>query len=427
MFSILANWGSGIWAGVLRDRGSTARTPVVIWAAVAVNIGLLGYFKYTGFLVSQLNRVGEWLSGASVLPVPDILLPIGVSFFTFQGLSYVLDVARGRVRPVPNLVDFGMYLAMFSQLIAGPIVRVRHIEGQIHYREETWDGVSLGAVRFAHGLAKKVLIADTVAPIADQAFGLGAGVPTGLAWLGLLAFSTQLYFDFSGYSDMAIGMGRMFGFRFPENFNRPLSAVSITDLWQRWHITLTTWFRDYVFLPLSVGRKREVTVYMNLLFTFVLVGFWHGAKWTFIIFGLYHGAWLCWERFRRRSLKCTPRAPEPSLRAWTFLRGILGLVWFRAQDLDHAGSYFQALFGLGVPYAGPAWFGEQISGLNLLALAIGLSSVFLPRNFTFGRFLEGPDRPRIALWRWAVVGLAFCASLVLVIGRQFQPFIYFQF
>jgi alginate O-acetyltransferase complex protein AlgI len=428
LLAVLGNWALALVADKARQSGRTRLKTAATVAAVVGNLLLLGYYKYVNFFVAQINVVGGWFSAHfRPLPDPGILLPIGISFITFQAISYVVDVAKGKERALANPIDYGMYIAMFPHSLAGPIVRLHHISAQIRLRRETWDDVCLGAVRFAHGLAKKVLIADSVSVIAAQSFGLGASVPCGLAWLGLLAFAIQIYFDFSGYSDMAIGMARMFGFTFPENFLRPYSAVSMTDFWRRWHLTLTSWFRDYMFLPMTLNRKSEVRVYVNLALVFLLIGFWHGAKWTFVVFGLYHAAWMCWERFRRKSAGPIARSPEAVRRVWTFFWIILSMVLFRAENLGHAWSYFQALFGFGASNAGPFWFGEEITGLNLLALAVGIATLLLPRDFVLGRVLEGPESRWSTFWRLAVVGVAMPVALALVVGRHFQPFIYFQF
>jgi alginate O-acetyltransferase complex protein AlgI len=313
--------------------------------SVSVNLGLLAWFKYANFMIAQtaahLSRLGIDLSGWET-----VALPVGISFFTFQKLSYTIDVYRGRCRSIANLIDFSMYVALFPQLVAGPIVRFRDVYGQIKNRVESWDLFYAGAVRFCWGLCKKVILADTCGRFADVIFSLSPStLDTKTAWMGALAYTLQIYLDFSAYSDMAIGLGMLFGFRFLENFNRPYSAVSLTDFWRRWHISLSRWFRDYLYLPLGGNRKGAVRTYLNLLVVFLLCGFWHGANWTFVVWGAYHGLFLVVER-----MTGLRRVPEDRMRALrrlvTLLVVVCGWVIFRCDDLGQAGHFFAAMFSL---------------------------------------------------------------------------------
>ena len=313
--------------------------------SVVVNLGLLAWFKYANFMVGQtaehLTRLGIDLSGWEA-----VALPVGISFFTFQKLSYTIDVYRGRCRSIANIIDFSMYVALFPQLVAGPIVRFRDIHDQIKKRVESWDTFYAGAMRFCWGLCKKVILADTCGRFADVIFGLpSALLDTKTAWLGTLAYTLQIYLDFSAYSDMAIGLGMLFGFRFLENFNRPYSAVSLTDFWRRWHISLSRWFRDYLYIPLGGSRKGAARTYLNLTLVFLLCGFWHGANWTFVAWGAYHGLFLIIERItglRRVSENRLPGLRRP----FTLLVVMCGWVIFRSGDLDQAGHFFTAMFSL---------------------------------------------------------------------------------
>ena len=258
-----------------------------LWVALSMmlNIGMLAFFKYTNFFVTEVNT---WLTmtGHSTMQWTSVALPIGISFFTFQKISYIVDVYRRHTRPLANFIDFALYVAMFPQLVAGPIVRFKDIWDQLRLRTESWENVYTGALRFCWGLAKKVLIADACGQVADVAFGMNAAaLDTKTAWLGALAYSFQIYFDFSAYSDMAIGLARIFGFHLLENFNRPYAANSITDFWRRWHISLSRWFRDYLYIPLGGNRKSPWRTYLNLLTVFTLCGLWHGANWTFVCWG----------------------------------------------------------------------------------------------------------------------------------------------
>lgn len=423
LVSIAGSWGCGAWALRAAERNRPVEKAWAIGLGAALNLGILFFYKYAAFLISQFFAGLHWIVPSLALPsVPEILLPIGVSFFTFQSLSYILDVAWGRVTVRPGPVEFAMYIAMFPQLVAGPIVRYGDIKDQLSDRPTTWENFCLGAVRFSYGLAKKVLIADTVAVITDQAFGVTTTPGPALAWLGLLSFTLQVYFDFSGYSDMALGLGRMFGFRLPENFNRPFAAVSVTDFWRRWHITLSSWFRDYVYIPLGGSRTTSLRTYRNLLIVFLLVGFWHGANWTFLCFGLYHGLWMVWERIRHRRLPEDFQHPLAH-RALTFLVVMLGMVWFRARTLPHALGYFQALAAA----AGPGDGLPEIPRLNWLCLAVGSLAVFLPGRICFGRWLEEARSGWAAPARLALLTVGFGLSVMFLISNDFKSFIYFQF
>ena len=424
--SILLNYVAGrlIGRALEEEREDAARR--VMWAAVIANLAILFGWKYTVFAVDQLNSlIGVF--GERSIPEPSITLPIGISFFTFHGISYVVDVTRRQAQPMRGIAGYAQYMAFFPQLIAGPIIRYRQIEDQIRTpppRSRRLDDLAEGFPRFALGLCKKVLIADQVAPIADAAFSEPAALTTPAAWIGALAFTVQIYFDFSGYSDMAIGLARMFGFRFPENFDRPYSAVSMTDFWRRWHITLSRWFRDYVYIPLGGSRVSHAVTARNLLIIFLLVGAWHGAAWTFVLWGLYNGALLVGER-----LSGIARLPDERLaalrRSATFLLVVLGWVLFRAASAGDAGEVYAAMFSF-EGGALPARLDDVMTPQPLVALAIGLLTVLLPRAVVFGRVLEGGWRGISLGARVAVVAAAPLAAITVAAG-SFSPFLYFQF
>ena len=335
--SIAIDYCAGWMVDDARERGLPRRRALGIALSVAVNVGLLAYFKYANFFVAQWNDLGDAV-GIGTIAWTSVALPIGISFFTFQSMSYTLDVARGRARHLRNPVDFALYVSLFPQLIAGPIVRFHEIADQMRERTTRLEDFAEGALRFSHGLVKKVVVADAVAPIADAAFGLDAAdLTTPAAWLGVAAYTIQIYFDFSGYSDMAIGLGRMFGFTFPENFRRPYSALSVTDFWRRWHITLSNWFRDYLYVPLGGNRASAAATYRNLIVVFLLVGFWHGANWTFLAWGVYHGGLLIAERLTGQ--RPVRDASWPWLRrAVTLLAVVVGWAIFRADSIWHAAA-----------------------------------------------------------------------------------------
>ena len=362
-----------------------------------------------------------------MVPEPSSLLPIGISFFTFHGISYVVDVTRESAPPMRGIADYTQYMAFFPQLIAGPIVRYHQIDDQIRHpppRSERLDDLAEGFPRFALGLSKKVLIADQVAPIADAAFSDPSGLTFAGAWIGALAFTVQIYFDFSGYSDMAIGLARMFGFRFPENFDRPYSAVSMTDFWRRWHITLSRWFRDYVYIPLGGSRVSQAVTVRNLMIIFLLVGAWHGAAWTFVLWGVYNGSLLVFER-----LTGIARLPDERLwaarRAATFLLAIFGWVLFRAADLGQAGDVYAAMLSPGGG-ALPAALDDALVAPAICALVFGVLNALMPRSLVMGRVVQGRWSGGPLAARIAVVALLPLAAITVAAG-SFSPFLYFQF
>jgi alginate O-acetyltransferase complex protein AlgI len=406
-------------SGIRQHRRDLVRLGVI--GSVVVNLGLLSYFKYANFFVEQLNSLGlgniAWNS---------VVLPIGISFFTFQSMSYTIDVSRGRVEHLRNPLDFALYVTLFPQLVAGPIVRFHEVSDQLRNRVVSVENFALGAARFSHGLAKKVLIADAVAPLADAAFkadpgGLGATA----AWLGLAAYTVQIYFDFSGYSDMAIGLGAMFGFTFPENFRRPYSAVSVTDFWRRWHITLSNWFRDYLYIPLGGSRRSSSRTLVNLWIVFVLVGIWHGANWTFLLWGIYHGAWLVAERLTGQRPVGEGASWAPLRRVITLLAVMVGWVMFRSPSAGHALGYLGAMFSAGgfTPQA----LTTALDTRALLAMVVGSASVLLPGNMVGGLLVTGWRGSRGAALRIAEVAVALPIVMIVVASGSFSPFLYYQF
>lgn len=333
--SILVNYLIGLLIWKFGQKGKRVRTFLLL-LTLGVNLGILFYYKYFDFTVSNLNRLLN-LS----LPLRNVVLPIGISFFTFQGMSYVLDVFMGKTEVQKNPLNVALYIALFPQLIAGPIVRYSDINREIITREETLEDFASGIRRFSVGLAKKVVLSNSFALLADEAFGMApAELGTGMAWLGAVAYTFQIYFDFSGYSDMAIGLGRMFGFHFLENFNYPYISNSVTVFWRRWHISLSSWFRDYVYIPL--GGNRKGNVYVHLLIVFFLTGLWHGASWNFVIWGLWHGFFLIMERIlKNRNIAVS--MPMALKWGYTMLVVIVGWVFFRAVDLTAAIEYIKCM------------------------------------------------------------------------------------
>lgn len=427
--STIADFTLGRVAGRAAADGDRTKARRAVIGSAVINLGLLGYFKYANFAIEQLNALGEDL-GVGKVAWASVTLPIGISFYTFQTMSYTIDVARGRVEPLERISDFALYVSLFPQLVAGPIVRFHEVSSQIIGREHTIDRFSAGATRFMVGLAKKVIVADTVATVADRAFAADPG-DLGLtaAWVGLIAYAIQIYFDFSGYSDMAIGLGMMFGFRFPENFRRPYSAISITDFWRRWHITLSNWFRDYLYIPLGGGRATPRRVYANLIIVFLVTGIWHGANWTFVAWGGYHGTLLLLERVTGQR----PTEPEatslvPLRRMGTLLAAVLGWVFFRAPDVGHAIDYYRALAGF-APEAGSVDPLARMDTRVQITLALACITVLLP-----GWWVTGFEATKLATRRattqvmaTGALATAFAYTIVLIVAGTFSPFLYFQF
>ncbi|MCB0973899.1 MAG: MBOAT family protein [Actinobacteria bacterium] len=395
-----------------------------LYLAIAANLAMLAWFKYAPFAITQLNELLD-LAGIDPVAVPKVTLPIGISFFTFQAMSYVIDISRGRTEPVDRLRDFALYVSMFPQLVAGPIVRFHEVHQQIRHREITFDAFSDGAVRFAHGLSKKVLVADSAARLANSAFSLDHGDLTFVgAWLGALAYAVQIYFDFSGYSDMAIGLGKVFGFDFPENFARPYSSRSITDFWRRWHITLSNWFRDYLYIPLGGSQGTKAQTYRNLIIVFLLTGLWHGADWTFVFWGIYHGGWMLIER----AVGWRQRWPLPHWlgQVVVFVVVVFGWVLFRADSLTDAVSYMGAMVSPGALQL-PHKMMLMASPKTLLMVAIGLSTLAIPRNTTFGRDVLLGNSAFSHLCRVVLLVIVFPYTALAIYAGSISPFIYFKF
>ena len=365
--SIVINYLMGL--ALERSDAPLARRSLLA-SGVVINLALLGTFKYADFVTGNLNLL---LGAAQVrpLPLPHLHLPIGISFFTFHAISYVTDVYRREVRAMRRFDSFALYITLFPQLIAGPIIRYKIIAHQFADRQVTLEGFAEGVRRFVIGMGKKLLIADTVAYAADRIFNYSQTpqLTPAVAWLGVLCYTLQIYFDFSGYSDMAIGLGRMFGFVFPENFNYPYISDSITDFWRRWHITLSSWFRDYLYIPMGGNRRSPARVYFNLLTVFFLCGLWHGATWSFVVWGLFHGTFLILERV---GLGRWLEKVGPLRHLYVLVTVMVGWVFFNARDLPHALSYLSVMAGLrhgsGVEYHLSLYLNPAV----VLALAAGI-------------------------------------------------------
>ncbi len=421
--SIAFNYWMAIAIAGRRDKRLLALT-------IGVNLGVLAIFKYANFLADNVNTLFLVLSVRPVV-VPRVLLPIGISFFTFHAISYVVDVYRGDATAQKSPVHAALYLLLFPQLIAGPIIRYRDIAGQLAKRTVCLDDFAYGVRRFVVGLAKKVLIANIVAGPADKIFAMAPEqLSAGHAWLGIVCYTLQIYFDFSGYSDMAIGLGRMFGFRFPENFRWPYIAQSAQDFWRRWHMSLSTWFRDYLFVPLGGSRVPLARVYVNLVTVFFFCGLWHGASWTFVVWGLFHGSFLVVERLGVADR--LTRLWRPLRHLYLMMVVMIGWVFFRAESLAGAMAFLKAMAGLSPALPTPFTVAWYLTPERVLALAAGIIGA-TPVVSAIQQWVDQPAAGRTghaATWNLAAaaaLGVLLAASITQIAARTYNPFIYFRF
>ena len=391
---------------------------VALVTSVVVSLSTLGFFKYFVFVQDNLNQLLEW-GGANALPVLQITLPVGISFYIFQSLSYSIDVYRGDAPPVRSFFDFACFVSLFPQLIAGPIVRYNTIADQLVDRTHTLEKFSSGVALFILGFAKKILLANVVGESADAVFA--AESPCAIdAWFGVTAYAFQIYFDFSGYSDMAIGLGRMVGFEFPRNFNAPYHADSITDFWRRWHISLSTFLRDNLYFPLGGNRKTPGRTYVNLTIVMLLGGLWHGANWVFVIWGAYHGTLLALERWmgKKSFYANSPRAVRVGL---TFVLVLFSWVLFRSPTLNDALHYFGAMFGGNGTNGGSILLAAEIYTRGQF-LAMGLCALLAYRSVQAFDWVDKITWPKVF-----ILILLFGLSLAMMSVQAFNPFLYFQF
>ena len=390
----------------------------LLLSSVTINLALLGFFKYAGLLVSTLNAAFS-LS----LPVPEVALPVGISFYTFQTMSYTIDVYRRNCPTQRNPLSFGCYVSMFPQLIAGPIVRYVDVMREIDDRRDTWEGFFLGIRRFLVGLAKKLILANGVGMLWDSVSAQPASSLSALsAWLGILAYAFQIYFDFSGYSDMAIGMGQMFGFHFPENFRYPYISRSVSDFWRRWHITLSTWFREYLYIPLGGNRVSVPRNILNLAIVWMATGLWHGASWNFLLWGAYFGAVLIAEKFVYG--KALARAPRFVGWLYTALVVLVGWVFFALDDLSKGVAYLGAMLGGGSGAVDASALRALLNYGALLLTCVVASTPLLSRAFS--RLGDGKPRVQAALG-YALMIAGFAVCLIYVVDAGYNPFLYFRF
>jgi len=406
----------------LAEHGTRTKSQkAVVAISVLTNLGLLGFFKYFNFAIDSYNELLDLLGlgGLGFESVLRIALPLGISFYTFQSMSYTIDVYRGRASALRNFVDFACYVSMFPQLVAGPIIRYSEIDDQLHRRSTSWTKFSRGVAFFSLGMAKKVLLANPCGKVADSVFDAASALPFD-AWLGVTAYGFQIYFDFSGYSDMAIGLGLMLGFAFPKNFDSPYKSTSITDFWRRWHISLSTWLRDYLYIPLGGNRIGVKRTYFNLMVVMLLGGLWHGASWNFVFWGGFHGLLLALERARGKRSLFDP-LPRSMQVAGTFGLVLVSWVLFRSADLSRAAAYYSDMLGFArVDTSALLVDGVILQPYYLLTLtAAALIAWGLPQSWDWTR--------RLPVWKAGLcLGLLGLALLALS-TQTYNPFIYFIF
>jgi alginate O-acetyltransferase complex protein AlgI len=405
------------------------RHRLITWS-IAGNLLILIIFKYTNFIIDNVNGVLESVWDLR-LPNPVVPLPLGISFFTFHIMSYLIDVYRGVAQAQRSPVAFSLYIINFPQLIAGPIIRYRPIAGQLEDRPVSFDDIDTGVARFAAGLAKKLLIANPIGAVGDHLFAFAPpDLPIWAVWLAVVCFALQIYFDFSGYSDMAIGMARMFGFRFPENFNYPYASISIQDFWRRWHMTLSAWFRDYVYLPLGGSRGGHWTTVRNLWIVFLLCGAWHGASWNFIVWGMWHGLFLSVERSAVVQAVLS-RMPTPLRIAYVLLVVMVGWVFFRAANLELALDMLARMFALQGGAATMLPVSSYVAGPTLLLIALAACVAFpvWPLAKELMQKMAGTPGEQITfdVARAVVIGAITVLCLATMTIDQNNPFIYFRF
>jgi len=420
MSSIAVNYVVGMVISTSKDKHRPIVSQILLGVGVGLNLLVLAYYKYIHFIVENLESVGLHFN----IDISGVTLPIGISFFTFQSISYLVDVHRGTVKGQESVVNLGMYIALFPQLIAGPIVRYVDISKEIENRRVTPALFKTGITRFLTGFAKKIIIANNVGLIADKVFGGPVDeLSSPLAWIGILCYTLQIYYDFSGYSDMAIGLGKMFGFNFKENFDHPYISRSVQEFWRRWHISLSTWFRDYLYIPLGGNRKGRLRTYVNLLIVFFLTGLWHGASWNFIVWGMFHGFFLILERLNLFRL---PERFNFLKRFYLLLVVIVGWVIFRAEDLGYAIGYIETLFAFTKgTYEYPYLF---LNTYTLMVIVLGvLFSAPLRAAAVKYLAMRLPNRNWAFAMEHVIYVSLFILSLLELAQTTYNPFIYFRF
>jgi len=409
--------------GILIEEG---KRKLGLRLSIATNLITLGIFKYFNFAVdnvqSLINSLG--FNGNGLNDIVEIALPLGISFYVFQTMSYTIDVYRGNVKANRNFLEFATYVTMFPQLVAGPIVRYIDVQKELTNRTVDLQGFSKGLERFTIGLAKKMIIANTFASLADCIFNeTGGEFSTVNAWIGIIAYAFQIYYDFSGYSDMAIGLGKMFGFNFLENFNYPYISKSIQEFWRRWHISLSTWFRDYLYIPLGGNRKGNRRTYINLFIVFFITGLWHGASWNFVIWGLFHGVFIVIERLGFDMI--LKKLWQPIQHLYALLVVLIGWVLFRAEDMSSAISYLKTMF---IYTEGNATVNDFIAYFNYNSELVFVTILAIIFSIPTYPYLEKKlTNPRFLVFRYTGIIAILLICIIYIAAGSYNPFIYFRF
>ena len=416
MFSIIVNYVSGLYVGKYRDDNKQkARTFLII--NIVINLALLMFFKYYDLFAVTLNQI----PGLDFIKPLGVALPIGISFYTFQTMSYPIDIYRGDSDIQKNFISFGTFVALFPQLIAGPIIRYKDVASQLNFRASSPEQFASGVRRFTVGLGKKVLIANNIGKLWDTYSVMAASDLSVVgSWLGILAFSLQIYFDFSGYSDMAVGLGRMLGFEFMENFNYPYIAKSVTEFWRRWHISLGTWFRDYVYIPLGGNRKGKYRQLLNITIVWALTGFWHGANWTFMLWGLYYAAFLIFEKLFW--LEKLEKAPKFVGHFYTVFVAVCGWVLFQLTSLSACAMYYKAMFGFG---SGGLF--KPVDGYYLVSFAVMFAvSIIACTPLLKNLYKKLPEKTQ-AFATPVLIAVMLLVCTAYLVDATYNPFLYFRF
>ena len=417
IFSIIFNYICGL--DIARNLNDPQKAKRSLIFNVAVNLLILGFFKYEGFLLDSINAVLP-----VDIPYRALSLPIGISFYTFQILSYIIDVYRGEVEVQKNILNFAVYVTMFPQLIAGPIVQYSDIDRQLQEREESWDKFGEGVLYFIRGLSKKALLANAIGLVFDEVFALRTGqISTISAWLGCAAYTFQIYFDFSGYSDMAIGLGKMFGFEFKMNFFYPYTSKSITEFWRRWHISLGTWFREYVYIPLGGNRVTKMKHIRNIMIVWMLTGLWHGAAWNFVAWGLYYGILLLIEKYLLSPF--LEKLPAIVRHIYSMILVMVGWVFFFSESLGGAVTYLKLMIGMG----GNGFIDREAFYLlktNMVLWVIVIIASMSVGHKRYVRLIYNEGKPRIVL-NCAVYAVLFLLCVAYLVTESYNPFLYFRF
>ena len=418
LFSSYINFLFGIWM----EKSNNKKLILII--SIIWNLGILMFFKYTFFLLYNIQRIVRIFNSDFVMNIPKITLPIGISFFTFQIMTYVIDLYRKEIKVQKKFINLGLYIFLFPQLIAGPIVRYIDVENEINNRKIDFEMINYGIKRFISGLFKKMLIANTMGIWADTVFNTSwENMSTPLAWLGIFGYTMQIFFDFSAYSDMAIGLGKIFGFNFLENFNYPYISKNVQEFWRRWHISLSTWFKDYLYIPLGGSYRGKKRTYINLIIVFFLTGLWHGAAWNFVFWGLFHGFFLILERVGLN--KILEKIPRFFQHFYTLTVVAIGWVFFRSENFLKALIYIKRLFFINFDHL--EYFFLELENWKLFIgfCAIILSTPIFP--YLKERMIKKVDNVKYEIFESIVYILLFLISLMFIAGSSFNPFIYFQF